>query len=160
MPGGVVSEQLEDIAFLGGVYAEIENAWRDADFTEFLGDVITKLEESHRGFFANEASPSGESWPPLSEITILRKGHDAILLEKGPLSESLGGQTGDSIREIVAEQLFHGLSFGTSVEYAHRHQRGGKHLPQREHVGMTEATVDEITEESADKMVDMLKYTG
>jgi phage gpG-like protein len=52
------------------------------------------------------------------------------------------------------------LSFGTSVPYSRFHTTGGKHLPKREHVGMTEPTVDEITEESADAMVEFLKYTG
>jgi len=160
MPGGVLTEEIEDLKFLGGIYAEIENDWRDADYTDFLGGVVKTLEEQHRDLFNSETSPSGEAWAPLAESTIRRKGHDAILLDKGPLLDSLQGQTGDSFRDIIREQFFHGLSFGTSTPSSAFHQQGGKHLPKREHVGFAERTVDEITEDSADAMVEMLKYTG
>ncbi len=160
MPGGVLTEELEDLKFLGGVYAEIENDWRDADYTDFLGGVIEKIEERHRGFFESEISPAFQPWAPLAARTIARKGHSEVLVETGRLRASLVRQTGDSIRDIIKEQFFHGLSFGTSVTYSRYHQEGGGHLPQREHVGVTEPTVDEITEESADAMVEMLKYTG
>ena len=79
----------------------------------------------------------------------------------GALRKSLEGKTTDSIRDIVSEDLFHRLTFGEDVEYSAFHQKGKPGvMPARPHVGMTDRTLDEITEESADAMVEFLKYTG
>jgi len=148
-----------DAEELAGYFQEFAANFNDrADYQADLGLMQNDLEEYHAGWFANEHSPSGSTWPPLSPNTKKRvgiEGPDKILVDTGKLRASLTGRSSDSIREIVSEGLNHGLSFGTSVEYSIYHQTGvpENNLPQREHIGINDEILDDFAERIADRTV-------
>ena len=152
----VHAEQLDDLRFLGGVFAEIEQQFNDADYTQLLAQTILDLETAHADYFAEEKSPAGEAWKPLAPLTVAKKGHDTILFEHGPMPDSLIGTTSDSIREVVSEPPNHSLSFGTSDEKSPFHQFGTSRIPIREHVGVNEPFCDQLAEKTADATVALL----
>ena len=152
----VHTEQLDDLRFLGGVFAEIEQQFNDADYTQLLAQTILDLEEEHDKYFVNEHSPAGVAWPPLAPSTVKKKGHDSILWETGAMMDSLISTTSDSIREVVSEPPNHSLSFGTSDEKSPIHQFGAGRIPQREHVGVNEPFCDQLAEKTADATVALL----
>lgn len=130
----------------------------DVHFADLLQEFHGKLEGKHAEGFASAVTPGGQAWPPLRPSTINKKGHATILVETGKLKASLTGRTGDSIREVVDEGPGRaGLSFGTDVPYAHFHQDGTLRIPQREHVGASEQTIDEFAEAIADVFTNQLK---
>ena len=157
-PGKVRRQQFDDVRFFGGTFQEIENAFKAADYEPVLRKFLGVLEEAHREYFARQAGPSGADWPDLAPATIVRKGHSRILFETGKLSGSLGGRSSGAVRETTHR----GAIFGTSVPYSifHQQARGflfGGNLPQREHVGMTEQTLDVLLQAVADQTVEFLK---
>jgi hypothetical protein len=50
-----------------------------------------------------------------------------------------------------------GLIFGTSVFYSIFHTQGGGNLPKREHVGITENSIDNLAVKVADQTIEELK---
>lgn len=148
-------EQIDDLQYLGGTFAEIEGQFVRADYRKLLESVSDELEEEHAEYYAGQHAPGGEAWKPLSPVTIRRKGHAIILRETDAMRDSLIGRTSDSIRDVVSEPPQHFLSFGTSDEKAARHQ-DGIGVPQREHVGMTEEFCDKLAEQVADFTVQLL----
>jgi len=155
MADGVVAEELDDLRYLGGVFAGVEAQFRDLDYTETLRGFMPVLQQEEARQFSQQADAAGRAWPKLSPVTIARKGHDRILVETGRLRASLESQNGDSVRATSHR----GLLFGTAVPYSIFHQTGGRRLPQREHVGMNSEACDKLTATVADATVRGLKAT-
>ena len=74
----VVTEELDDLRFLGGIYQGIENQFRQIDYEPILRIFGEKLAAEHQEYFERGAGPSGSSWPLLARSTSARKGHDTI----------------------------------------------------------------------------------
>lgn len=156
----VLTEQLDDLKFLGGVYSDTEKRFKEADYTGVLNDFLDVLEKKHAEYFDSQTSPVGQSWPPLAPSTIAAKGHNQILFRTGRLRESLTGKSSDAIRDAFQEAFGAGLSFGTSTPYSTFHMEDGGRLPQREHVGMNDETLDDFVDTVADHAVEELKFTS
>ncbi len=148
-----MTQQINDLTELGGIFLEIEEAFNNADFTKELTALLPVLETNEKSIFAMASSPVGEAWPALSPVTIARKGHDTKLVETGAMKASLTGTTTDSIRAVSHR----GLIFGTSDEKSIFHQDGTSRIPQREHVGINDALCDEAVDVIADSTVEKLK---
>jgi phage gpG-like protein len=145
-----VTSQLE----LRIVFAQIEEAFNHADFEkDFREEIFPAIENAEKRFFADERDPTGEKWKPLAQATVKRKGHDTILVETGRLKNSLTTPDGDSIREALGRSA----NFGTFVEYAGFHQEGAG-VPQREHTGLDEPTLDKIVDTIADSLVQQIRH--
>lgn len=154
MPNDTRTIELESPEALPGVYLNLLDSIKDVDFQEtFSSQVFPAIEKAESKFFASETSPDGTPWRPLAQSTIERKGHDIILVETNRLRASLTGESGDSVRE--AAQTY-GV-FGTSVPYAHFHQDGGHNLPQREHVGLNNELLEDITGALADACIAQIR---
>jgi phage gpG-like protein len=138
------------------VVTQVERDFADLDFTKLFEQFLKELEDIHKANFAAEQSPGGEPWAKLSPITIRRKGHARILIDKDRLRSSLIGKTGDSLRDIVRIDRAIGLTFGTDVEYSTFHTTGTRRMPQREHVGINEEILDRFCERIADEAVKQL----
>jgi phage gpG-like protein len=147
----------DELAALETVLVEVAAAFAAADYTQLLTDFAGELEAVHATYFAAAQGPGGETWPSLSPATVRRKGHDALLVDQGRLIGSLAGQSGDSIREIHADGNSTTLLFGTSLEYSAFHDRGAGRIPARPHVGIDEATIDQLAEAAADEVVAALR---
>lgn len=139
------------------VFDGISQDWNDGRFMGVLDTIMVDMERSHEEYFNRQGTPVGEAWPALSPRTIKEKGHSRILYRTGRLMESLSKTTSDSIRDKYDEIKNHGISFGTSVEYAMFHQEGTKHMPQREHVGTNDDQLNKICDMVADRAVEILK---
>lgn len=153
----VRQQELSDIGFLGGVYVEIEEAFKAASFVDPLTDFLEVLEEQHGEMFDNERDSNGNGWAELAPSTIAAKGHDTILVDTGKMKASLVGSSGDSIRDVIAEGGNQGLVFGTSDEKAHFHQEGTSRMPARPPVGIEEGKIDLLCNALADLLVEQLK---
>jgi phage gpG-like protein len=151
----VLTEQIDDLQFLGGVYVDIEQRFVNADYSEVLEAQLGPLEKDHGEAFATEQAANGEDWAELAASTIQRKGHDRILRDTGELRSSLAGQHSNAIREVTHR----GLIFGTRDERAGYHQEGTSRMPARPPVGVTETRLDSIAEAVADSLVAQLRHT-
>ena len=150
-------EVIDSPEFIGGVYVEIEDQFQNISYVEPLTDAIGLLKQQHEAMFAAEVDSAGNPWPVLSPYTINRKGHDTILVETGQMKASIVDETGDSIRDIVAEGNNQGLVFGTSDEKAPRHQTGTTKMPARPPIGIQLDNIDVIANQVADLVVESLK---
>ena len=139
------------------VYDSINQQYASANYTKTLMSFVDVLETRHASMFAESKNPVGESWPPLAQSTIDRKGHDTILVESDRLRSSLVGSESDSIRDIFQEENTAGLVFGTRIPYASFHQHGTARIPQREHVGMNDETLQQLVDNVADFTVDVIR---
>ena len=137
----------------GRILLEVEADFREIDFEPTMKKMLPVLEAGEASAFANESTPGGAAWKPLAPATVARKGHSKILIETGRLKKSLTGGGGDAVRATSHR----GLVFGTSVPYAAYHQSGTTRIPQREHTGMSEATLNQIVNAVADAAVEALK---
>lgn len=153
----VVPQLIEDIQYLGMIYAEIEQQFKECDYEETLTAFFPILEQTHAEHFRTQSAPDGTPWPPLSDRTVKRKKHDRILFQTGRLRSSLIGNTSDTVRAV--SERGQGLLFGTAVEYAGFHDKGSGRLPQRQHVGMVDETLQILVDSVADKTVEALKFT-
>ena len=145
-----MSATLESLADLAGLADALVEELRQADFGPAVRKALADLEDDHARFFASETAPDGSPWPPLAESTARRKGHWIKLVETGALMASLVSTNGDSVRFVFDEQLTKGFAFGTRDEKSPFHQFGTARIPRREHVGFTDARVDQIAEDLAD----------
>lgn len=149
----VRKQLIRDPKYLGGVFVELDEAYEKADYAPMLREFTVVLRAFHEHLFETEKAPNGEDWAPLAEATIRRKGHDTILHLSGALGDSLGGETGDSIRDVTDRTL----TFGTSDPKSAFHDTGTSRMPARVHVGMDEALVDDLCNRVADTLVESLK---
>ena len=103
-------------------------------FFELAADMLSGFVQQQ---FDTEGGRAG-AWAPLSPFyaayKLARVGSAPILVYSGRLRMSLIERTGDSIREITPDAM----KWGTSVPYATFHQRGGRFLPQRRMIDLTE----------------------
>lgn len=136
-------------SFLGRVYA----APVAFVYQEPLNAFLPSLVEEHREHFAQEKDAGGNSWAPLAQSTIDRKGHDTILVEHGDLERSLTAIGGAGNIAAVTGQ---GLLFGTSDEKAGFHQAGTSRMPARPPVGISEERINQLAESLADSAVNQL----
>lgn len=123
-------------------------------YTEPMSQFATTLEESHAGFFQRSTDPTGQPWPPLSPVTIAKKGHATILVETTHMRESLKIGQPDNVIDFGSTgggQVF--LTFGTSDRKAGYHQFGTSRIPARPFVGVTEKQPTELAEMIADDAV-------
>ncbi len=141
---------------LQGVWESISSDWNSARFSGVLDEIISVLEMSHQTYYQNQTTPGGDTWPALAPRTVKEKGHSRILYRTGKMMESLATTTSDSYRDKWDETKNHGISFGTSVEYAMFHQEGTEHIPQREHVGTNERQLEHLLDLIADEAVRVL----
>tara|TARA_Y100000296_G_C5171526_1_gene257560 strand:- start:152 stop:718 length:567 start_codon:yes stop_codon:yes gene_type:complete len=110
-----------------------------SDFRPAWPDVFDEIEEIQEDEFAAGGGEHGAhgKWKPLSAGYALWKTekysgtqgehYPKVLSLSGALHESLTGRTGDSIRSGRRG----GFTFGTSIDYARHHQKGGGDLPVR-----------------------------
>lgn len=149
-----LTEQIDGLEFLGGVYADVENQFNQMDWEPQLREFVDVLAEKHAEHFSGQHDPSGRAWAPLAQSTIDRKGHDTILFETGRLRSSVVGGA-DHIEDVGGDFLV----FGSSVEYGVFHDTGTQRMPQRQFVGMDEQTLGVLLESIADATVEGLKLT-
>ena len=146
---------LNSLEELGPELEKIPDTFEGIDYTTLLGEWLIRLEDLHSNYFAAEAGPSGTPWPELKKTTTKRQGIDgpnAILVDTGALRASLTEKGSDNaIRDIFGgpDERFHGLVFGTSMEYAIHHQLG-QGVPIREHVGVSPEVLDVMADEAAE----------
>lgn len=150
----VRTQLIDDPRFLGGVFQELENAYRDADYTPGMDAIAADLATDHAGYFANRTGPNGEGWKPLSPVTVEKKGHDQPLVETNAMRTSL---LQEGHPDHIGGTSHRGLVLGTSDEKASIHQHGTKRIPARPFVGLTETRVDAAVHRLADDLVEMLK---
>lgn len=146
-------ERIDGLNALGGIFVEIEEQIKAADYTPALEPHLQGLEELHSGFFQGSVDPNGSPWRPLAPSTVARKGHDTILVETTQLVQSLVSETSESVR-AVSER---GLIFGTSDEKAMFHQEGTARMPARPMVGLQEEYLDKIVDDVAGRTVEEMK---
>lgn len=144
---GVIKEEIESVDFLGGIYVEMEEQYKAADYEPLMTQVQKDMEVDHAGFFQSQSDPNGAAWMPLAPSTIKRKGHSRILFDSGDLEASLISSGSGAVRETSHR----GLLFGTSILYS------GFHQNTRPHVGATEERADLVGEAVADQTVEELK---
>lgn len=144
-----------ELKFLGGIYQEIENQFREMDYEPVLRLFGEEMRGAHYDYFGRRAGPTGSVWPALAASTILRKGHDTILVDKTPLKASLTDPTGtaDSVREYTHR----GMVWGTRDAKSIFHQFGTVNMPKRGHVGLTGELIDVLVSAVADTVVEGLK---
>lgn len=140
-------------AVLGDVFDSIAIQFQEVEYTEPLSDAIKTLEQQHEVMYANGQDSNGDAWAPLAPSTIAKKGHDTILVDKKKMRASLVSETGDSIRDIVSEGRIAGAVFGTDLEYAGFHVEGTARMPARPPVGISEETIETVTNKVADHTV-------
>lgn len=124
------------------------------DYSPVLTDFNTVLAEQHAGMFAGQHDSTGTQWEPLKPFTIAKKGHSQILFESGDLRESLihvGGP--GNIAEVTPKTAL----FGTSIAYAMFHQEGTSRMPARPPVGISEESIDQLTNMVADATVERMR---
>lgn len=136
----------------------LDAVYRDlggAELYEYvLGDLLGQLQEDSKEFFASQTTPYGTAWTPNAPSTVERKGHGIVLFETGRLKKSLESLSGDSIREFGSRNEESAwATFGTSVPYSIFHSDSTESEADREHVGMTEARLDELSERVLDELV-------
>jgi len=148
-------EGIQDINFLGSIFADTERRFTEADYRPAMEDTEEFLRETHDQHFTNRADPLGNQWPPLAASTVARKGHDRPLIETGEMRQSILEPDHPS---HIGEILERGMSFGTDDWKAAFHQYGTRRIPQREFVGMNEQEATQITERTADEVVAALVY--
>ena len=166
---------LDDPGQLPGVFAALETSFDHFDFTELFDQrVAPLLAQAHRGFFAAEESPSGQPWEKWYFRQPSAAADHKTLHVSGALEESLTSMGAGHIQEAAAVSFV----WGTNVPYSYQHQDGGvfpvdhfligrrggvKHvgdtinLPQREHVGMNETILSQVTEMLADETIAQIR---
>lgn len=114
--------------------------------------IIDWLQETHLHYFSTETGPNGP-WEPLKPYTVAKKGHNIILFESSLLKDSLSQEGAQhAIRRTEPAQLI----FGTDRPWAWTHQEGTKKIPQREHTGLNNDTLDDMASLVADAAVRMM----
>lgn len=149
----VATEVVDGFAGLATLLASVGPQFEDIDYEPPLTEFLGTLEETHATYFNDEKSPAGTAWPQLAPSTIVRKGHDGILLETGALRSSLTAP-GQGIRQVGSA----GLLFGSDVPYSAFHQFGTGLIPPREHAGINNETTQLLIEAIADHCVESMKH--
>jgi phage gpG-like protein len=145
---------IEDVSQLWDVGLEVAREFEQLELQEVMRDLAEGLVEDHAGYFAEEASPTGERWAALAASTVRKKGNSRILVDTDTLRQDLTSVVGlDPISEPGRGELF----WGSDLEYSVYLQEGTDVMPARPHVGMTEGRVEQFATDVADGIVDKLK---
>jgi len=134
-------------------FTQIDTNSTSLDFTDVFDEVSDLLCNSHRGFFDAQADPNGNSWVPLSPVTIRRKGHAIILIETDAMRESVISRSSPSHVERF-DTL--GMEWGTNDKKGPFHQFGTMLIPQRQFVGWDDETINSAVGLIADDAVKQL----
>jgi len=151
----MITEELNSIAELGGIFLDIEQRFNGLDYTEPLTEFQETIAKGEQAAFDGQREPGGSPWAPLSPVTVAKKGHSTILFETGALKASLVTVGGPNNINAVASR---GSLFGTSDEKALFHTEGTSRMPARPPVGTNDEDVDGLTESLADHAVDGLIF--
>jgi len=155
--GQGMTTYIDSFEELEGVFKDIDKAFGAIEYAPVFEEQIGKLLDEHTEHFAQEKDSTGTMWNELAASTIARKGHDTILFETGKLKASLttrGG--GGQILDEIHEGMFHGLVFGTDVEYAGIHQFSSGRM-QRPPVGLSDHYIEQLENAIMDFVVEGLK---
>lgn len=173
----MMTQTFDDISGLDVVLGDVTGLFSDMSYREPLAEFSDELSEIHQGYFDAETGPSGQMWPAWYFRRPGTSPDHKTLDVSGRLRGSLFTGGADNINDIDDKSI----TWGTSVPYAYKHQDGGEypvetfligrrggsrspgqtiHLPQREHVGITDAVVDKLAEKIADHVVDQLTFKG
>jgi len=179
--GAVIPEQpvflriLDDPAFLGGVFQEIENNLRELSFAPLFEQWFELLAGLHIQYFQTETDPAGEPWPELEESTKAQKrtdpyaigGEVSKLLETGRLFQALAFQSDDNLSEINETGSGHSqMSYGLQLSFAQEYPgilAEGYTVPSTgefkkwEFVGVNEDVADTFAEDCAQWMIEAMK---
>lgn len=148
-------EQIDGLQFLGGIFQEVENDFREMNYEETLRGFRDEISGEQAGHFESRRDSTGSVWPPLAEYTIRKKGHDIPLVETGEMKKSvLDSGHGDHIEGFTHR----GLLFGTSDEKAIFHQEGTRKIPARPFIGLSAGLLDKMVDGVADRTVEGLKF--
>ena len=101
---------------------------RAVDAYPVLEGIVEALKASEAALFDSE-----DHWSPLKESTLERRGQEGIDTDKildafGYLKESLTSDGAGNVTYVGPQELI----FGTSVEHAHFHKSGTRHMPKRD----------------------------
>lgn len=103
-------------------------------------------------FGSEGAAGKAGKWKPLSpkyaKVKLRKYGALPILQATGKLYRAMTSQGGDSFVEKKAQEM----TIGTKLPYAAFHQRGGKRLPQREIISLTDEQEKQITAPIQEKL--------
>lgn len=151
----MITEELNSVAELGGIFLDVEQQLNDMDYTEPLTLFQAELAKGEQEAFDGQREPGGSPWAPLSPVTVAKKGHSTILFEFGDLRASLVAVGGpNNISTVMAR----GSLFGTEDEKAIFHTTGTSRMPARPPVGTNDEAVDGLAESLADYAVEKLKF--
>lgn len=142
---------------LDAVYAGLSRAWNEIRYRTLLIDELRNLERQHKKYFDTETGPDGSKWPPLKDRTVIRKGHEKILVDTGALRRSLVSTHSSGVRIVIDEPAGRTLSFGTDVEYSVFHDTAKGNRPARRHVGVKPEYVNGFGERVIDFALEELK---
>ena len=145
---------------LQSVFDGIADQYKAIDYGDTIKGFVSDLQQQHSKQFQSGTDSDGNSWAPLKESTIKRKGHGVILIETEQLMNSLtqGGAKG-SITEFGGRNgsVVGSLMFGTDDRTAGFHQSGTSRMPARPPVGVSEETLTKMTNDIADATVEGMK---
>jgi phage gpG-like protein len=139
------------------VVQEVAQEIVNLDYQQILGGELVTLEKIHANYFAQERTPTGGRWKPLSPNTVKKKGRSRVLVDSGSLLSSL--TTGGGIRRSSNNEI----EFGTAVPYAVYHLTGFRvrgrraKVPPRVFLGLSQGGVDTIAKNIADGIIAKLK---
>lgn len=156
MSDAAIREELSDLKQLGGIFLDIDQKLERLDFTEPLTDFVGVLEDQESSAWDSRMSPAGEAWPPLSEYTIRKKGHDRPLILTGALRAAMTDRHAPGHVGEVQPTL---MTFGTDIDYAGFHEYGTQRIPQREFASISEENLNKLVNAITDHVVASLQYT-
>lgn len=101
--------------------------------------VLAYMQRQTAAQFDSQGGRSGDGWEPLTARYERRKSRafpgQPILRASDRLFRSVTTQTADAVQDIAPRVLL----YGTRVPYGRYHQRGGKRLPRRQFLAVTDA---------------------
>lgn len=110
--------------------SDLEPVWDD------VRDTLWEIEAEQ---FESEGAAGGKRWQELSARykvqKINRYGQKPILEASGRLKRAMTSKTSDTIYQKSRDAMY----LGTSLKYARYHQDGGKNLPQREVIKLSDS---------------------
>lgn len=159
---------------LADVFKDIENDINDMDFKEPLNDFTETLDQKHQEYFDTSKGPSGEPWLDWRWRQIDSSDSHPTLDDSGTLRASLREGGLGHVEDVSGNSLV----WGTSIVYAGIHNFGGTvttrvplvgrggvgylpagsvlTIPQREHVGINDQTLQKLVDDIADSTVEAM----
>lgn len=140
-PASLINAPIRSIIF------DIQQSLSNADYSEDLTPMLNVVADQEKEMFSGQHDSNGNPWAPLKPSTIKRKGHSRILFDKGELESSLitvGGPNNIASTDRTS------LIYGTSDKKAGFHMDGTDRMPARPPVGLSDETIDKITNTVAD----------